>query len=204
MDQYYTVLVFSHVLGFILLGGGLCAVFLSELRAYRAVDLLIFVESARFTALCYDALVLPGALIAGASGLLLILELELGFFEQPWVVGMWGLFVFEFVEGNILTRIQFRRTLRESNKLLEHGRLTEVARAEARTMIGLIVHFLDLPLFAVIVYCGVVRPETWADLAWAIGVAVVVAGVLTAFVPRWARRDLGTHSGGGEGQQSVP
>ncbi len=199
MMDYYIFLLYSHILGFILLGGGLAAVFVSELRAYRAREVHVFVEAARYTAIQYDTLVLPGALVAGSSGLFLILELELGFFQEPWVVGMWGLFIFEFLEGNIFTRIQFRRTLRESVKLLEHGRLTEEARDDARTTIGLIVHFLDLPLFAVIVYCGVVRPETWGELGLAIGVAVVVAAILTVFVPRLARWDLDS-----KGQEATP
>jgi uncharacterized membrane protein len=56
--DYYTVLRFSHIVGFILLGGGLIAVFVSELRAYRTRDIHIFAEAAWYTATFYDGLVL--------------------------------------------------------------------------------------------------------------------------------------------------
>ncbi|MHA1152840.1 MAG: DUF2269 family protein [Alphaproteobacteria bacterium] len=190
MDTY-TLLRFAHIVGFILLGAGLLAVFISELRAYRTEDVHIFAEAARYTAVFYDFLTLPGATILGLSGLLLIFELGLGFFEEPWLVGMWALFLFEFIEGNIVTRIQFRRTLRESVQALEQGRLTDEVRNEARTLLGQVAHFLDIPLFSVIVYCGAVRPDSWSDLIIAVIVALVAAIILTVAVPRLARPRAG-------------
>lgn len=187
--DYYTLVRFAHIVGFILLGGGLLAVFISELRAYRTRDVGIFAEAARYTAVFYDALALPGAVILALSGLLLIFEIGLGFFDEPWLVGMWGLFLFEFFEGNIVTRIQYRRTLRESVRALEQGRLTEEARGEARTLLGQITHFLDIPLFLVIVYCGAVRPAAWNHVVIAIIVALAAALILTVTVPRLAGRE---------------
>ncbi len=187
MDTYL-LLRFAHILGFILLGGGLLAVFISELRAYRTTDVAVFAEAAWYTAVFYDALVLPGALIVGVSGLLLIFELGMSFFEAPWLVGMWALFLFEFVEGNTVTRIQFRRTLRQSLLARERGELSEAARGQARTLIGRVAHFLDIPLFLVIVYCGAMRPESWGMVITAVLVALIAAALLTLAVPRLAQR----------------
>jgi uncharacterized membrane protein len=189
--DYYTVLRFSHIVGFILLGGGLLAVLVSELRAYRTRDIHIFAEAAWYTATFYDGLVLPGAIVVGLSGLLLTLELGLGFFAEPWLVGMWGLFLFELIEGNTVTRVQFRRTLRRSRSALQSGELTNEHREEARTLLGQVTHFLDVPLFLVIVYCGAMRPGTWSHMLLAIVVALVVAFLLTATVPRLALREPG-------------
>lgn len=100
---------------------------------------------------------------------------------------MWGLFLFEFVEGNTVTRKQFRRTLRESEKMLQRGELTEAGRSEARTLLGQVTHFLDVPLFLVIVYCGAIRPESWVHVIAAIIAALLAAAILTAVVPRLAR-----------------
>ena len=116
--DYYSALRLAHMVGFIALGGGLLAVFVSELRAYRTDDAYRFAEAAWYTATFYDALVLPGAVIVGLSGFLLVIELGLGFLSEPWLVGMWGLFLFEFIEGNTITRRQFRRTLRRSRAVL--------------------------------------------------------------------------------------
>jgi uncharacterized membrane protein len=188
--DYYTFLKFGHIIGFILLGGGLLAVFISELQAYRTDDIKTFTEAARYTAIFYDSLVISGALLAGISGVLLIIELELGFFEEPWVVGMWGLFLFEFIEGNTVTRAQFRKTLGRSRDALERRvPLTDNLRQEARSLLNRIAHFLDIPLFTVIVYCGTVRPDSWTHVLIAIAIGVSVATVLMIAVPRLARQD---------------
>jgi Predicted integral membrane protein (DUF2269) len=184
MDYY---LLLGHIAGFILLGGGLLAVFVSELRAHTTDDVHVFAEAAWYTAIFYDALALPGALLVGLSGLLLIFELGLGFFEEPWLVGMWGLFLFEFVEGNTITRIEYRRTLRQSRKALAAGHLTPELRNQARNILGRFTHFLDVPLFAVIVYCGAMRPAAWGHVIIAILVAVALAAALTFVAPRLAR-----------------
>jgi hypothetical protein len=96
---------------------------------------------------------------------------------------MWGLFLFEFIEGNTVTRVQFRRTLRVSRSLAEDEPLMDEIRGRARTFIGRFAHFLDIPLFSVIVYCGVVRPDSWLDVGGAIGIAIAAALVLMSVVP---------------------
>jgi len=184
----YPLLRLMHVAGFILLGGGLLAVFVSEWRGYGARDPAAFAEAARYTALLYDALALPGALLIGVSGFFLVGQLGLGWFDPPWLAGMWGLFLFEFIEGNTVTRFQFRRTLRLSRPFAEGTPLTEDRRREARTRLGQVAHFLDLPLFSAIVWCGVIRPERWSAVAVAIALAVSAAALLTVAVPRLARR----------------
>ena len=184
----YSLLKFGHIAGFVLLGGGLLAVFVSEFQAYRTRDLTVFTEAARYTAIFYDSLAVPGALLVALSGVFLILTLGLGFFEAPWLVGMWALFLFEFVEGNTITRIQFRKTLRRSREALARGDLlTDDLRDEARSLLNRIVHFLDIPLFTVIVYCGTVRPDSWSHVLAAIAAGLFVALLLLIFVPRLAR-----------------
>ncbi len=186
MDAHQ-LLRFLHFAGFIFLGGGLLAVFVSEWRAYSAKRPVIFAEAASYTAILYDFLVLPGALAILVSGPLLFRQLGLGYFDAPWLVGMWGLFMYEFIEGNTVTRVQFRRTLRLSRALAEDEPLTEEKRSHARTLIGQLAHFLDIPLFLVIVYCGVVRPDKWWQIVAAIGIATATALALTFIVPRLAR-----------------
>ena len=113
----------------------------------------------------------------------------LAFFEEPWLITMWGLFLFEFVEGNTITRFQFRKTLHSSKKALKDGKiLTDDVREDARTLINQIVHFLDLPMTTVIVYCGTVRPDNWTAILIAIAIALGVTALLVMFVPRLARK----------------
>jgi predicted integral membrane protein DUF2269 len=184
----YQLLRFLHVIGFIFLGGGLLAVFVSEWRGYGATRSVVFAEAAFYTAIFYDFVVLPGAFLMLTTGPLLIWELGLSYFNTPWLMGMWGLFLFEFIEGNSVTRVQFRRTLKISRSLAEDEPLTDEMRGRARTFIGRLAHFLDVPLFSVIVYCGVVRPDSWLDVGSAIGIAIAAALVLMSVVPRLAER----------------
>ena len=144
--ELYPFLRLLHFAGFISLGGGLLAVFASEWRAYRTDGAMVFAEAAQYTAVFYQTMVLPGAILIGVSGPLLMRHLGLGAFDAPWLVGMWGLFVFEFLEGNTVTRIQFRRTLRLSQALVRSPSLTEEKRLGARTRLGQIAHFLDIPI----------------------------------------------------------
>jgi uncharacterized membrane protein len=189
--DYYSLLKFGHIVGFILLGGGLLAVFISELQAYRTSDMKVFAEASRYTAIFYDSLVISGALLVAISGFFLILELGLGFFEEPWVVGMWGLFLFEFIEGSTVTRAQFRKTLRRSrDSLARGGPLTDDIRDEARSLLNKVAHFLDIPLFTVIVYCGTVRPDSWSHVAAAIVIALAVAMILISTIPRLGRQQM--------------
>ena len=105
------------------------------------------------------------------------------------MITMWGLFLFEFIEGNTITRFQFRKTLHSSKKALEDGKsLTEDVREDARTLVNQIVHFLDLPMTTVIVWCGTVRPDSWPPILAAIAIALIVTALLVIFVPRRARR----------------
>ncbi len=184
----YLLLRFLHVMGFIFLGGGLLAVFISEWRGYSATRPVVFAEAAFYIAILYDSLAVPGALMMLITGPLLIWKLGLSYFDAPWLTAMWGLFLFEFIEGNTLTRLQFRRTLRVSRSLAEDEPLTDEIRGRARTFIGRLAHFLDVPLFSVIIYCGVVRPDSWLDVGSAIGIAIAAALVLMSVVPRLAGR----------------
>jgi uncharacterized membrane protein len=194
----YLLLRMVHIVGFILLGGGLLAVFVSELRAYRTTDLHRFAEAAWYTATFYDGLVVPGAVLLALSGVLLVLELGLGFFSEPWLVGMWGLFLFEVIEGNTVTRAQFRRTLRRSREARARGRLTDRDRDEARSLLGQVTHFLDLPVLLVIVWCGAMRPDSWGQVLVALGLALVATVALTLLVPRLAAPGPGARGSGAE------
>lgn len=185
MDPYL-LLRFLHFMGFMLIGGGLAAVFVSEWRGYAATDTDVFAEAAYYTAILYDYLVVPGALLQLVTGPLLIWYLGLGYFDSPWLTGMWALFLFEFVEGNTLTRIQFRRTLRVSRSMPAHRPLTVEAQREARTFVGRLTHFLDMPMMTAIVFLGVTRTESWPVVAATIAVAIAAALVLMVAVPRLA------------------
>ncbi len=182
----YDLLRLAHILGLVLIGAGLVGVFVLDLRARRLADLPLFAEAVRGIAVFYDGLVVPGAVVLAGSGIWLTAAYHGGwaFLGQPWLAGMIVLFLFEFVEGNTVTRLYFMRLLRLSREAATSG----AARAElvrVRTArVPTFTHFLDLPILFVIVALGVVQPGDWRMFAAATATAVLAATILTVALPR--------------------
>jgi hypothetical protein len=94
------------------------------------------------------------------------------------------LFLFEFVEGNTITRRYFTRLRRLTGNALAQGRVTpELARARSEQLASF-THFLDIPILAVIVSLGALRPETWIQFVIGTALAVAAASVLNYAIPR--------------------
>jgi uncharacterized membrane protein len=182
----YALLKFVHVLGAILIGGGLIAVWLSDLRSRQVRELPRFAEAVRNIAVFYDGVVVPGAILLLVSGTWLIVEFFGGwsFMKVPWLAGMVTLFAFEFIEGNTITRLYFMRMRRLTNEAQKVGGFTdELERARAER-VATFTHFLDLPILFLIVALGVIRPTTWGLFIAGIVASIVIATVLTIYIPR--------------------
>jgi hypothetical protein len=104
----------------------------------------------------YDGLVVPGALLLLGSGTWLTITVYGGwaFLRQPWLAGMVALFAFEFIEGNTITRLYFMRLRRLTKVALEQGSVTRELETARREHLPTFTHFLDLPIFFVIVALG--------------------------------------------------
>lgn len=64
----FNLLKFGHILGAILMGAGLIAVWMADLRSRQLQELARFAEAVRTIAVSYDGLVVPGALLLLATG----------------------------------------------------------------------------------------------------------------------------------------
>jgi uncharacterized membrane protein len=180
------MLKFLHLLGAILIGGGLIGVWVADLRSRRLRRLPAFAESVRNIAVFYDGLVVPGAILLLISGAWLIVEFFDGweFVKVPWLAGMVFLFAFEFVEGNTVTRSYFTRLRRLTNEALKTEKSTpELERARGER-VPTFTHFLDLPILVLIVALGSIRPTTWLPFTIGAVLALTIAGFLTACIPR--------------------
>ena len=168
------------------MGAGLIGVWYADLRSRQVRDLPVFAELIRQIAVLYDGLVVPGALLLLGSGTWLIVTVYGGwaFLGMPWLAGMVGLFAFEVIEGNTITRLYFLRLRRLTRAALAEGAGTpelEKARAEH---LPTFTHFLDLPILFVIVALGAMRPNTWALFVVGTTLAVAAATALTVVIPR--------------------
>jgi len=184
----YLVLRYVHLLGLTLMGAGLIGVWYADLRSrqVRSLDLPVFAELVRQIAVFYDGLVVPGALLLLGSGTWLIVTAYGGwaFLGIPWLAGMVGLFAFEFVEGNTVTRLYFMRLRGLTAVALEQGSITRELETARREHLPTFTHFLDLPLLFVIVALGAMRPSTWTLFLVGTTMALVAAMVLTVVIPR--------------------
>ncbi len=181
----YSLLKFLHLLGAILIGGGLIGVWMADLRSRQLRELHGFAEAVRNMAVFYDGIVVPGALLLLASGTWLIVEYYgWAFLETPWLAGMAGLFAFEFIEGNTITRLYFMRLRRLTRTALAKGDFTPELQEARGEGLPTFTHFLDLPLLFTIVALGVARPDTWSLFFAASGAAIILATTLTIIIPR--------------------
>ncbi|MCZ7561193.1 MAG: DUF2269 domain-containing protein [Burkholderiaceae bacterium] len=117
------LLKFVHIPGAILMGAGLVAVWMSDLRSRQLRELRQFAEAVRNIAVFYDGLVVPGAVLLLASGTWMIMEFYGGFafLGIPWLASMVVMFLAEFIEGNTVTRLYFMRLRRMTRRALEEG-----------------------------------------------------------------------------------
>src|SRR5688500_18494044 len=185
MDPY-ALLRFAHLVGLMLISAGLIGVFVADMRSRQSRDLKLFAQAVNLIALFYDGLVVPGAILLAGSGTWLIVSYYGGweFLQVPWLVGMVLLFLFEFVEGNTITRRYFTRLRRLTGNALAQGRVTpELARARSEQLASF-THFLDIPILTVIVSLGALRPETWTQFVIGTALAVAAASVLNYTIPR--------------------
>lgn len=182
----YGLLRFFHVLGAVLIGAGLIGVWLADLRSRQLSELKPFSEAVRNIAVFYDGLVVPGALLLLISGTWMIVKFYGGwnFLHIPWLAGMVGLFAFEFVEGNTITRLYFMRLRRLTRSALDAGHATaELERARGE-LAPTFTHFLDLPMLFLIIALGTMQPTNWMLFFAGSIAAIAVATLLTLVVPR--------------------
>jgi uncharacterized membrane protein len=182
----YSLLIFAHLLGAVLIGGGLIGVFVSDLRSRQVRDLPQLSEAVRNIAVFYDGVVVPGALLLLISGTWLIVEFFRGweFLQIPWLVGMVALFAFEFIEGNSVTRLYFMKLRRITGKALKAGHITPGLKKARAEMVPTFTHFLDLPMLMVIISLGAMKPSTWSHFIIGTILAILIATVLTIGLPR--------------------
>jgi len=182
----YSILKYLHLLGAVLMGAGLIGVWLADLRSRQHRDLIRFSEAVRYINVFYDGVVVPGALILLASGSWFTYKYfgGWGFIEIPWLAGMIGLFLFEFIEGNTITRLYFVKLRKITQTALDKGEITAELEEERGKFLPSFTHYLDIPMVFLIIFLGSVKPTTWSAFFYGGAIAISIALLFTYFIPR--------------------
>jgi uncharacterized membrane protein len=189
----YSLLKFFHILGAVLIGAGLIGVWMADLRSRQLRELAPFSEAIRN--IFYDGVVVPGALLLLISGTWITMRFYGGwnFLQIPWLAGMVGLFAFEFIEGNTITRLYFMRLRRLTRSALDAGHVTPELQRARGELVPTFTHFLDLPILFLIIALGTTQPTTWTLFFAGSFAAVALATLLTLVIPRlypWGSKAL--------------
>ncbi|MCW8833483.1 MAG: DUF2269 domain-containing protein [Colwellia sp.] len=183
----YVYLKYFHILGAILLATGLIGVWLFDLRSRQQhEDLVRFGESIRNIRTFYYGLTTPGAIIMLITGVWLVIEFYGGpdFIDHPWLAGMIFLFLFEFIEGNTITRIYFDKIYKLSEASLEAGEFSEELKTSISKHLPTFTHFLDLPIVFVIIFIAVTRPTDWNTFFVGLPLAIAVSLLFSWYIPK--------------------
>lgn len=182
----YLFLKFFHVLGAVLMGAGLIGVWISDLRSRQSrEDIVPFAEAIRNIALFYNGLTFPGALIMLVTGIWMVVEFYggLDFVKVPWLAGMIFLFLFEFIEGNSITRLYFVRVGRITEESLKAGYITPELKTLTAKHLPTFTHFLDLPILFLIIALAVLKPTDWMTFTYGAILAIATATFFTLYIP---------------------
>lgn len=186
----YLLLKFIHILGTLLMGSGLIGVWMADLRTRQSRELNVFAEAVRNITIFYDGLVVPGAFLLLISGTWMVVEFYGGwhFLEIPWLAGMVILFIFEFIEGNTVTRRYFMKVHRLTKQALLVEAITPELEKAREESVATFTHFLDLPILFLIVALGTIKPNTWTLFVVGTLMAITIATVLTLYITRLCRK----------------
>ena len=133
----------------------------------------------------------PSALLVLASGGgMIATAYGSAFLDIPWLVGMVILFLLVSIIGHTILRPLFRRM--QGGAASERRGWLEDARG---SFLPSFTHFLDMPVFVLIVYLGVFKPTEWS--APILGFVLAIAAALSqTMLARSARRPSRRAQGG--------
>lgn len=178
-------LVGAHAIGALLLGVALVAIWLATERVRRARDVGALRRAARNCGTLEKRMIAPGVLLVLASGTWLTVQYYgWAFTRIPWLAGMIALFVFQAVWANTATRLHALRLRRLLEAAPANGPVTPALEHARTNPLAAFGHYVEIPVFALIVALGVLRPASWTLFVLGGTVAVLVAAAAALYAWR--------------------
>lgn len=182
----YVPLLAAHLLGALLLGTAVVALWIVDARIRRARDCGTIARAGRRAGWVGQRVLMPGVLLLALTGAWLVAGYYDGwsFVRIPWLAGMAAIFVFQSAWARAVTHpraARMRQLLAGTHDADPVTPALERARREPLARFG---QQLEPALFALAVALGLLRPMDWAVVAIGCIAAAALAAALAFYAAR--------------------
>lgn len=182
----HALLTAVHLLAATVLGVAIVGVLLAGERARRAQDLVRFTDARRRVALLGRRMLVPAVLALLVTGAWLVARFYglSSVVRVPWLAAMVALFLFQSVWANAVTRPHAVRLDRLADEARRTGALTPALRKARAEIVPAFGHFVELPVYLLIMAFGALRPSAWTPVFAGCAAAALLAAALAALTAR--------------------
>ncbi len=153
-----TIWHFLHILAVMLMAAGTGAVMLPVYRAWRATDLRFQMAAFRQAADNETGVLLPGALLTGATGVGWGAAAEWNFFTEGWLLALWLVYLLAVFICLPLLGLGLRRARLLSLQAAKTGEVTPELEAALSDNVPLVFGTLIIILLVVMTWLAVFKP----------------------------------------------
>ena len=153
-----TIWHFLHILAVMLMAAGTGAVMLPVYRAWRARDVRFQMAAFRQAADNETGVLLPGALLTGATGVGWGAAADWNFFTEGWLLALWLLYLLAVFVCLPLLGLGLRRARLLSLRAAKTGEVTPELEAALSDNVPLVFGTLIIILLVVITWLAVFKP----------------------------------------------
>ncbi|MGH2586374.1 MAG: DUF2269 family protein [Dehalococcoidia bacterium] len=153
-----TIWHFLHILSVLWMGVGIGAVMLPVYRSWRSQDLQFQMAAFRQAADNETGVLLPGALLTGATGVGWGAAAGWNFFTDGWLLALWLIYVLMLFACVPLLGLGLRRARLLSLQAAKTGKVTPELEAALADNVPLVFGTLIIILMVVIVWLAVFKP----------------------------------------------
>lgn len=147
-----------HILAVLTMSAGIGAVMMPVYRAWRSSDVQFQMASFRSAADNETGLLLPGALLTGATGVGWGAAANWNFFRDGWLLALWLTYLLAVFVCLPLLGLGLRRARLFSLRAAKTGEITDELRAALDDNVPLVFGTLIIILMVIMVWLPVAKP----------------------------------------------
>jgi len=156
--SFVTLWHFLHIASILLMSAGIGAVMMPVYRSWRSTDVRFQMAAFRQAADNETGLLLPGALLTGATGIGWGAAADWNFFTEGWLLALWILYLLSVFVCLPLLGLGLRRARLLSLRAAKTGQVTPELEAALADNVPLVFGTLIILLIVVMVWLAVFKP----------------------------------------------